>query len=104
MLAGVELGAMKRDATNCYRLQRGHLNMPIVVGETQYYVAADVEREIGVSRSTLWRWRRQGKIPAGNRYRDRQILYTEEEFQTVKSFAHRVQPVDLYESKQKKLF
>jgi len=40
------------------------------------------------------RWRQQGKIPAGHRYRDRNLLYTLDEVEEIRQFANRVEDID----------
>lgn len=67
--------------------------MPIVVSGEEFFTASDVAKDIGVVRQTLWRWRQDGKIPAGNRFRDRQILFTQAELEAIREFANRVEPI-----------
>ena len=50
--------------------------MPLEIDGVTYYTAADIHRNVGVARQTLWRWRKTRKIPQGRRYRDRQVLFT----------------------------
>jgi transcriptional regulator with XRE-family HTH domain len=69
-----------------------------------YFSAAEVAREVGVSRQTLWRWRQDGKIPSGRRYRDHQVVFTSDEFAAVREFAHRIEPIDATPQNQLKLF
>jgi hypothetical protein len=78
--------------------------MPFDIDGVTYFLAADVTAKIGVSRQTLWRWRQAGKIPAGHRFRDRQIVFTAEEFRAICEFANRLEPVDANEIDQLKLF
>ena len=79
-------------------------NMPIEIDGVTYFSAADVTEHIGVARQTLWRWRHAGKIPPGRRYRDRHIVFTAAEFQTIRDYAHRLEPLDPGEVDQLKLF
>lgn len=67
--------------------------MPLTVEGRVFFTATEVAKEIGVVRQTLWRWRQDRKIPPGRRYRDRQILFTPEEVERIKEFAHRVEPI-----------
>ena len=78
--------------------------MPLEVDEVTYYSAADVVRDIGVSRQTLWRWRQDGKVPLGRRYRDRSILFTAAELEQIREYANRIEPVTPGAGKQLKLF
>ena len=78
--------------------------MPIEVGGIPYFSAGDVAKALGISRQTLWRWRQEGKIPAGHRYRDRQVLFTVAEIEAIKEYAHRIEPIDASAANQLKLF
>lgn len=78
--------------------------MPIDVGGITYLFASELAAELGVSRTTFWRWRREGKVPSGRRFRDRQVLFTEEESQRVRDYATRIEPINTADSRQLKLF
>ena len=67
--------------------------MPLEVEGVTYFTSAEVARVVGVSRQTLWRWRQEGKIPAGRRYRDRQVLFTQTELDLIRHYAHRIEPL-----------
>ena len=58
-----------------------------------YVNAAEVVERLGISRQTLWRWRQEEKIPQGHRYRGRQVLFSENEFAEIESFANRLEPI-----------
>ncbi len=69
------------------------------------FTATEVTEDVGVVRQTLWRWRQQGKIPAGYRYRGRQILYSENELEGIREFANKLEPLSKDESpSQQRLF
>jgi predicted DNA-binding transcriptional regulator AlpA len=68
--------------------------MPIQIDGVAYFSAADIQRDLGVTRQTLWRWRKARKIPQGRRYRDRQVLFTKEEVDVIHEYANRLEPAD----------
>jgi len=67
--------------------------MPKEIDSSEYWSAAELIRELHVSRQTLWRWRRLHKIPAGRRFRDGQVLFTAAEADSVRHYANKVEPV-----------
>ena len=68
--------------------------LPKVMIEGSAYVAAtQIVEVLGISRQTLWRWRQDGHIPAGAKYRDRVLVFTEKEAEQIRDFAHRVVPL-----------
>ena len=68
--------------------------MPIQIEAVEYFTAADIQRSIGVARQTLWRWRRDRKIPQGRRYRGKRIVFTREEVEAIREFSNRLEPAD----------
>lgn len=79
--------------------------MPVLVNGREFFTATEVAEDVGVVRQTLWRWRQQGKVPQGYRYRDRQILYSMDELEEIRSFAHKLEPLDEDDDpSQKRLF
>lgn len=77
--------------------------MPILIERTEYFTAADIQRDLGVARQTLWRWRKNGKIPQGRRYRDRQVVFTRQEIEVIREYSNRLEPADASDD-QLKLF
>ena len=67
--------------------------MPVELKNRLYFSVNEVLGGTGVSRQTLWRWRQDGKVPPGHRFRDRQVLFDEEEFEAIRSFANQVEPL-----------
>jgi hypothetical protein len=59
-----------------------------------YVSTTELLVELGVSRQTLWRWRRHGKIPTGHRYRDKTILFTADEVKLIRQYANRIEPTE----------
>ena len=78
--------------------------MPVLIEDIQYYTAVEIIRELGISRTTLWRWRSEGKIPLGRLYRGGTVVFTAEEFDTVRAFANRLEPVQGQSRDQMNLF
>jgi Helix-turn-helix domain len=78
--------------------------MAIEIDGIVYYSAADIHRQLGVARQTIWRWRRAGKIPAGRRYRDKQVVFTAEELQAIRGYANRLGPAEPVGADQFKVF
>jgi len=78
--------------------------MPILINEISYLTAREIEKELGVSRQTLWRWRQEGKVPAGHRVRSRQVVFTPEEVTAIREYANFVEPIDASARNQLSLF
>lgn len=73
--------------------------MPIEVEGVEYFTATDIQREVGVVRQTLWRWRRGRKIPQGRRYRDKTIVFTRAEVEAIREYSNRLEPADSPQSR-----
>ena len=67
--------------------------VPIEINGIQYILTTEILNELGISRQTLWRWRQEGKIPAGHRYRDGKVLFTIQETEAIRQFANRIEPI-----------
>lgn len=78
--------------------------MPVQIHGKEYLQATEVAKAVGVTRQTLWRWRRDGSIPVGSRYRGRQIVYTGAEVGLIRRFAERIEPIDNKHHREKTLF
>lgn len=68
--------------------------MPIEIDGVAYFTAADIQREVGVVRQTLWRWRRARVIPQGLRYRNKSIVFTHAEVEAIREYSNRLEPAD----------
>jgi predicted DNA-binding transcriptional regulator AlpA len=66
--------------------------VPVQISGQSFFLAKEVAQALGVSRQTLWRWRQEGCIPAGSRFRDRQVVFTESEFALIREYAQRLEP------------
>lgn len=58
-----------------------------------YVPATALAQRVGICRQTLWRWRRQGRIPNGHRHRNGQVIFTQEEAEEVFNYAFQVSPI-----------
>lgn len=65
----------------------------LVIDGVTYFSAAEVARVAGVTRQTLWRWRQDGKVPSGRKYRDKQVVFTKAESELIREYAHRLEPI-----------
>lgn len=102
---GILWDVLKLDETQRYGSQRG--NMPVLIDGTKYYSAAEIAKDLGISRSTFWRWRglSEENLPVGRRYRGgKMVLFTEEEVDAIRGFANRLEPVQRSSRDQMKLF
>jgi excisionase family DNA binding protein len=78
--------------------------MPVQIGEQVYYTNHEVATRLGISRQTLWRWREKGKTPAGLRFRNRQVLFTDAELDEIRAYANHLEPIALGGQRQLGLF
>jgi hypothetical protein len=82
----------------------GASSMPIQIEGATYHTAGELTSRLGITRQTLWRWRRSGKVPQGRRYRDGHTLFTDQEAEMIREFANRVEPLEQNSSDQLRLF
>lgn len=78
--------------------------MEISIDGIKYIAATDIIKQVGISRQTFWRWRQSGKIPAGYRYRDRRVFYTERELDEIHQYANRIEALHQPYEQQLSLF
>jgi predicted DNA-binding transcriptional regulator AlpA len=78
--------------------------MSIYIKWLTYVTASEVVDQLGVSRQTLWRWRQEGKIPPGHRFRNRHVVFTPAELKEIELFATRIDPIDPSDKLQGDLF
>lgn len=68
--------------------------MKLEIGGAAYEDVKSLLQELDISRSTLSRWRREGKIPQGHRFRNGKVVFTEMEAQQIRQFANRIEPIN----------
>ena len=78
--------------------------MPTIINEIRYLAASELLEQLDVSRQTLWRWRQEGKIPAGHRFRGKQVLFSPEEVEVIVEYANRIEPIEGSSGAQMNLF
>lgn len=78
--------------------------MPVRISGREYFTSSEVCQFAGVSRQTLWRWRQEDKVPAGNRLRGRQLVFSNEELIRVKQYATHLEPAAPRRPDQMSLF
>ena len=84
---------MKKKVTRCYII-------PTFINNIKYLTRSEVIEELGVTRQSLWRWRKAGLVPPGNCYRGRQVIFNEEDRTLIESCGLRVSPIQGEESRQ----
>lgn len=67
--------------------------VPTKIEEIEFFTQSEVADLLGVDRTTLWRWRKHGKVPPGRRFRGSQVLYTRAEVKRIKEYSHRMEPI-----------
>ena len=69
--------------------------MPHLIEGRRFLTIEDAATTFSVSRQSLWRWRKEGRIPAGHRLRNRQVVFSEAEFQQIRDYATWLEPICL---------
>ena len=97
---------MDEDTSNAVQRAKKPAGTPteIEIEGVTYRLLTEVGRELGISRQTLWRWRNDGKIPQGHRYRTGHVIFTAAEVEVVREYANRVEPIGGGSSSQLRLF
>ena len=80
------------------------LSMSVEIQGVVYMSSTEILRELRISRQTLWRWRQEGKVPLGNRFRDGRLLFALHEVDQIREFAHRIEPAEVGDNSQLQLF
>lgn len=67
--------------------------MPLQIQDTTYFTGSEIAEEAGVTRQSLWRWLKTGKVPAGYKHRSGQVVFTAQERDAILRFANQVEPL-----------
>ena len=78
--------------------------MPVEIDGVRYLTATEVLQRIEVARQTLWRWRQEGRIPGGHRYRGRMVIFSPQEVVAIEAYANRIEPIETRDQVQLSLF
>ena len=78
--------------------------MPLTIEGVCFYTNTEVAQILGVTRQTLWRWRAEGGVPQGRRYRRKSVVFTKDEFDQIAAFANRIEPIQSDARAQGNLF
>ena len=68
--------------------------MPLTIEGVEFLTNTEITQKLGVSRQTLWRWRADGDVPLGRRYRRKSVVFTKEEVDQIFAFANKVEPIE----------
>ena len=66
--------------------------MCIEIKGVEYLSTTEVLKAAAVSRQTLWRWRQEGRVPDGHRFRNGQVLFSGAEYQEILAYANHLEP------------
>ena len=66
----------------------------VEINGINYLRSSELLKSVGVSRQTLWRWRQEGKVPAGHRYRGRHVVFSPDEVKAIREYANRIERID----------
>ncbi len=69
--------------------------MPVEIQGVSFLTTPEVEERVRVSRSTLWRWRKAGKVPVGYRRRGQQVLFSPTDVNAICEYATQALPIEL---------
>ena len=78
--------------------------MSLEIDGVEYVPGGEILAALGISRQTLWRWRQEGKIPQGHRFRDGRVLFTRQEAERIIQHANRIEPISDQDRRQLGLF
>src|SRR5437762_14087385 len=70
----------------------------------RYFTHDEVEKAVGRTRQTIWRWRRDGQVPAGHRDRRGRVLFTASDVDAIRLYALSVEPISPQSDQQLRLF
>lgn len=78
--------------------------MPTEIRGVTYFTQKEVLNRIGRERTTLWRWRKDGKVPMGSSSNSKQVYFTAAEAAAIETYAVEVEPIKVSDPTQMRLF
>jgi len=78
--------------------------MPVEVNGVEYRSVSEAAETLGVSRQSLWRWRQEGRIPSGQKFRGKLVVFSPDEYAAIEEYANRIEPVEPVLANQLPLF
>lgn len=87
-------GVARRRLVGVQRAKYAIAMTQVIIDGVTYLPLQTVANRLGVSRQTLWRWRKDDLVPAGHRHRSGQVLFTASEFVQIQEHANRLEPLD----------
>jgi predicted DNA-binding transcriptional regulator AlpA len=67
--------------------------MPLTIEGVEFFTTTEVTQMLGVSRQTLWRWRAEGNVPPGRRYRRKSVVFARAEVDEIVALANKIEPI-----------
>lgn len=65
----------------------------LVIDGVAYISTSAVLEALSISRQTLWRWRHEGKVPLGRRYRGKHVVFSQADFEAISAYANLLEPI-----------
>ena len=78
--------------------------MPTEIHGVTYFTQKEILSRIGRERTTLWRWRKDGKVPMGSTSNSKQVYFTAAEAAAIETYAVEVEPINMSDPTQMRLF
>jgi predicted DNA-binding transcriptional regulator AlpA len=76
----------------------------VVIEGAEYFFGSELAEDLSVSRQTFWRWRTEGKIPNGRRFRGSRVVFNKDEVEAIRAYANLLEPIKAASKDQLRLF
>ena len=78
--------------------------MPEEINGTRFVSLSELADHLDIARQTLWRWRQNGRVPQGAKFRDGRVLFNEEQVRAIQQYANQLKPLPNNDTNQGWLF